>query len=245
MTLDLRETSGDLPYSDDVTPPRTRTLTTLRPLALRLARTWFDLEIEHRDRVPASGPVVVAGNHVGWLDGPLMAIASNRPVHALTKLEMFQGPLGLVLTAAGQIPLDRDRTDLRAVRTALRVLRDGGVVGVFPEGTRGDGTMQHTRTGAAYLAMTTGAAVLPVSFLGTRLPGGADGSVPPRGSRLVVSYGTPLQLPRTDWPRTQADVAAAEQQVDQAILKTIEAAERSTGMTLPGPLGPKHEKKKR
>ena len=63
--------------------------------------------------MPATGPVVMAANHVGWLDGPLLAICSPRPVHALTKQEMFAGALGAFLRAVGQIPLDRFHVDVR------------------------------------------------------------------------------------------------------------------------------------
>ena len=84
---------------------------------------WWDLEIHGAEQVPATGPVVMAANHVGWLDGPLLAICSPRPVHALTKEEMFAGPLGAFLLAAGQIPLDRFHVDLRAIRIAVRVAR--------------------------------------------------------------------------------------------------------------------------
>ena len=88
------------------------------------------MRVHHPERFPADGPVVVAGNHVGLIDGPLMAIFAPRPVHALTKQEMFQGRAGRFLRVSGQIRLDRDNTDPDAVRTALRVLRLGGAVGV-------------------------------------------------------------------------------------------------------------------
>ena len=81
----------------------------------------------------------MAANHVGWIDGPLLAICSPRPVHALTKQEMFEGPLGSFLLRSGQIPLDRFHVDVRAIRIALKALRESQAVGVFPEGTRGAG----------------------------------------------------------------------------------------------------------
>jgi 1-acyl-sn-glycerol-3-phosphate acyltransferase len=186
----------------------------------------------------------MAANHVGWLDGPLLAICSPRPVHALTKQEMFVGPLGPFLRAAGQIELDRFHVDVTAIRVALQALREGQAVGVFPEGTRGNGDMTSPRAGAAYLALVTGAPVVPVSFLGTRLPGGSSSSVPPRGTRIAMTFGDPVHLDRRPWPRTQQEVADAAQVVTDAILDTMRTAEETTGMTLPGPLGPKREKKR-
>jgi 1-acyl-sn-glycerol-3-phosphate acyltransferase len=185
----------------------------------------------------------MAANHVGWIDGPLLAICSPRPVHALTKQEMFSHGLGGFLLAAGQIRLDRFHVDVSAIRTAVKALQDGLAVGVFPEGTRGAGDMTSPRAGAAYLALVTGAPVVPVAFLGTRLPGGADGSVPPRGSRLAMTFGEPVDLGAKPWPRTQQDMADAASSVTDAILQTVRTAEQVTGMTLPGPLGAKREKK--
>ena len=248
MSVALRERGGELPptpASGTRGTPRTAVLTRLRPAAQALVRSWWDLEVRGAHHVPASGPVVLAANHVGWLDGPLLAIVSPRPAHVLTKQEMFTGRMGAFLTAAGQVPLDRFNVDLGAVRQALAVLEAGRVVGVFPEGARGDGSMAATKGGAAYLSLVSGAPVVPVAFLGTRLPGGDDDSVPPRGSRLVATYGEPLHLPHLPWPRTSTQVAEARDRVREAVLTTLHDAEEATGMTLPGPLGPRREKKKR
>jgi len=165
-------------------------------------------------------------------------------VHALTKQEMFDGPLGLLLRASGQIELDRFHVDVAAIRSAVATLRAGHAVGVFPEGTRGAGDMTAPRAGAAYLALVSGAPVVPVSFLGTRMPGGSDGSIPPRGSRIAMTFGEPVDLGHLPWPRTQEQVDAASARVTTAILQTIQKAQETTGMTLPGPIGPKREKKR-
>ncbi|GAB3993486.1 lysophospholipid acyltransferase family protein [Nocardioides marmoraquaticus] len=219
-------------------PPRTTLLVRARPTAQRLVRSRWRVEQHHAERVPRTGPLVLAANHVGWLDGPLLAICAPRPVHAWTKVEMFAGRLGGFLLAAGQIPLDRDRVDTRSVRTALTCLEQGGVVGVFPEGLRGAGDMASSRAGAAYLALVSGAPVVPVAFLGTREPGGGADALPPRGARIAMTYGAPLDLGRHDWPRTQAQVRAAHDQVTRAVVATVREAERTTGLRLPGPLGP-------
>ena len=184
----------ELPSTEGVRAPRTRLLSAGRPVAQALLRAWYEMEIHGAERVPATGPLVMAANHVGWLDGPLLAICSPRPVHALTKLEMFEGPMGSFLLRAGQIPLDRWHVDVRAIRIALKSLREDHAIGVFPEGARGPGDMSSPRAGAGYLALVSGAPVVPVSFLGTRMPGGTDGSIPPRGSRIAMTFGEPVQL---------------------------------------------------
>ena len=244
MTDALRIDGGELPSTAGVRAPRTRLLSAGRPLAQAIIRGWYDLEIHGAERVPATGPLVMAANHVGWIDGPLLAICSPRPVHALTKQEMFAHGMRGLLLASGQIPLDRFRVDVNAIRVAVQSLRTGLAVGVFPEGTRGAGDMTSPRAGAAYLALVTGAPVVPVSFLGTRMPGGSDGSIPPRGSRIAMTFGDPVRLESRPWPRTQQEVAESAQAVTAGILKTMRTAEEATGMTLPGPLGPKREKKR-
>ncbi len=244
MTGALPTDGRELPSTTGVRVPRTRLLTAGRPLAQALIRGWWDVELHGAERVPTSGPLVMAANHVGWIDGPLLAISSPRPVHALTKQEMFSGPLGLLLRASGQIALDRFHVDVAAIRSAVATLRAGHAVGVFPEGTRGAGDMTSPRAGAAYLALVSGAPVVPVSFLGTRVPGGSDGSIPPRGSRIAMTFGDPVDLGHLPWPRTQEQVDAASARVTTAILQTIQMAQETTGMTLPGPIGPKREKKR-
>lgn len=244
MTAALRTDGGELPSTAGIRAPRTRLLKAARPVAQALLSSWYELELHSAEKVPATGPVVMAANHVGWIDGPLLAVCTPRPVHALTKLEMFSHGLGGFLLASGQIPLDRFRVDVQAIRIAVQALREGHVVGVFPEGTRGAGDMTSPRAGAAYLALVTGAPVVPVSFLGTRMPGGSDSSIPPRGSRIAMTFGDPVRLESRPWPRTQQDVAQSAQAVTAGILKTMRTAEEATGMTLPGPLGPKREKKR-
>ena len=209
MTEALRIDGGELPSTAGVRAPRTRLITWGRFVPRAVIRTWWNLEIHGAENVPASGPVVMAANHVGWLDGPILAICAPRVVHALTKQEMFDGPLGHFLRATGQIELDRLHVDMSAIRIAVKSLQAGQVVGVFPEGRRGPGDMASPRAGAAYLALVTGAPIVPVAFLGTRLPGGADGSIPPRGTRLAMTFGEPVDLGSQPWPRTQQQLADA------------------------------------
>jgi 1-acyl-sn-glycerol-3-phosphate acyltransferase len=244
MTEALRIDGGELPSTAGVRAPHTRLLTSGRFVPRAIINTWWDLEVHGADHVPTTGPVVMAANHVGWLDGPLLAICAPRPVHALTKMEMFSHGMGAFMVAVGQIPLDRFHVDVNAIRVAVKSLEEGLCVGVFPEGTRGAGDMASPRAGAAYLSLVTGAPVVPVAFLGTRVPG-TDQTLPPRGTRLAMSFGEPIDLGRSPWPRTQQDMADAAARVTDAILETIRTAEQVTGMSLPGPLGPKPVKKKR
>jgi 1-acyl-sn-glycerol-3-phosphate acyltransferase len=226
----------ELPRSVDVRHPATMMLHRLRPGAAAIVRRRWDLTVRGAENVPTTGPVVVAANHIGFMDGPLMAIVSPRPVHLLAKHEMYHGALGRFLSASGQIPVERRGADPAAVRSALRVLRDGGAVGVFPEGTRGAGDVERVKPGAAYHAMATGATIVPLVFLGTRLPGGSNNSVPPAGSPFVLSFGQPMAVEHRTWPRRQPDTHRLSEQIRDALLRTLDDARHATGMTLPGPV---------
>lgn len=226
----------DPPSSAGVLHPPRLMLHRLRPPARRyLLRRW-DVRVHGAEVVPPTGPVVLAANHIGVLDGPLLAVFAPRPVHALTKHEMFRGRTGQVLHRSGQIPVDRYAPDPRAVRTALRVLRDAGAVGVFPEGTRGDGELHRFHHGAAYLALVSGAPVVPVVLLGSREPGGGINSLPGRGARIDLVMGAPVRLGSRPWPRTPGMVRDASMLLRERLLETLDEARRTTGRELPGPL---------
>jgi 1-acyl-sn-glycerol-3-phosphate acyltransferase len=182
----------ELPRTDGVPHPSRWALYHINVYARWLIRRRFDVRLHETANIPATGPVVFASNHIGIIDGPLLAIFTPRPVHALTKLEMFEHWfLGPFLRWAGQIPLYRFGSDPAAVKMALRVLREGNAMGIYPEGTRGAGDLSHFNRGAAYLALASGAPVVPVTMLGSRDPGGGVSSLPHKGARIDIVYGEP------------------------------------------------------
>lgn len=229
-------THHEPPSSAAVVHPPRQLLYRGRPAAQRVVSRRYDVRLHGTDQVPAVGPVIFVANHIGVLDGPLLALFAPRPVHALTKIEMFRGRTGQLLRRTGQIPIDRFAADPRAVRTALRVLRDGRVVGVFPEGTRGDGELHRFHHGAAYLALVTGAAVVPVIILGSREPGGGIDSTPTRGSRIDLVFGRPVTIDAQPWPRSKGMVREASMLLRGRLLETLDEARELTGRDLPGPL---------
>lgn len=225
-----------LPRSDRTPHPRRLMLHGLRPVARVLVRRRFAVRVHDADQVPAEGPVIFAANHVGVVDGPLLAIFAPRPVHAWTKLEMFRGKTGRFLTGAGQIPLDRFHPDPAAVKICLRVLRDGGTVGIFPEGSRGAGELKRFHRGAAYLALVSGAPVVPVIFIGSREPGGHTNDLPARGGLVDVVFGAPYRFEAQPWPRSKEQVERASLLLWDRLLATLDHARALTGRELPGPL---------
>lgn len=225
----------ELPRSSARHPAR-RMLHRCRPVAQRLLGRRYDVRLHGTEHVPDAGPVVLAANHIGLLDGPLLAALAPRPVHVLTKEEMFRGRLGRLLHASGQIPLDRFHADPGAIRSCLRVLRDGGLVGVFPEGTRGGGELDRFHHGAAYLALVTGSPVVPVTFFGTRPPGGGRNAVPRPGERVDLVFGPAWRTDPQPWPRRREQVRSASALLRQHMHVEIDRARQLTGRALPGPL---------
>lgn len=225
-----------LPRTDDLRAPSRWLLHGGRPVFRWLIRRRYDVRVHGLEHVPTSGPVVIAGNHTGIIDGPLMAIFAPRPVHALTKVEMFRGPLGRFLHWAGQVPLDRWRADPLAVRTSVKVLREGRVVGIFPEGARGSGELELFHRGAAYLALVTGAPVVPLMMFGTREPGGSSSSLPRRRARIDLVFCPPYAVDAVPWPRTRETVGEASRLLRARMLADLQESIRATGRSLPGPL---------
>jgi 1-acyl-sn-glycerol-3-phosphate acyltransferase len=153
---------------------------------------FYRVHVHHLDRVPAAGAVVLVANHSALADGPLIFGLVRRRSAFLVKQEMFVGPVGAGLRRIGQIAVRRGTADRRPLTTALGVLRGGGLVGVFPEGTRGSGEVEAAQHGAAWLARASGAVVVPVVCRGTRRPDGARRRFRPR---VDVMVGEPLHVP--------------------------------------------------
>jgi 1-acyl-sn-glycerol-3-phosphate acyltransferase len=224
-----------LPRTTEVAPLPTRALRVARRVGAVLLRRWYDVRVHGAEHVPARGAVLLVCNHIGLLDGPLLAAVVPRPVHGLVKGEMFAGPGRRPLRALGQISVERTACDPFSVKEALRVLRDGGVVAIYPEGTRGRGDVRHARLGAAYLAMVTGVLAVPVAHLGTRTGAASVHAIPTRGTRLDVVFGPPLRAaqPPVPWPRRRQQVADTAERLRDALARHVQEAVHLTGQRLP------------
>ena len=228
-----RRTPPDVPRLDDLPPLRTRLLTTFRGTFRLLLHSMWDVTLHGLDNVPEDGPVILAANHIGTLDGPLLVAATPRTL-ALAKSELFDSPVGPLLNMVGQIPVSRDYADVRAVKHCIQVLHLGRSLAIFPEGKRGRGDMSQIQGGAAYLAMVTGAPIVPVAILGTRVPGTHLKSTPPLGSAMHIVYGGQVHIPMQEWPRRKADIAAATSYLAQVCGEHVRVAQELTQMSLPG-----------
>lgn len=220
---------SDLPRTDDVRALPDALQRPLRFAARQVLHRRYDLHIHHAERVPSTGPVLLTPNHVGYLDGPLLFGVAPRPVHAMVKLEMFRGRMALLLNSTGQIPLDRFAVDVNAVKLALRALRDSKVVAIYPEGSRGPGDARYVKRGWAYLALATGAPVVPVATFGTRLPGESVEAVPPRRARIDIVYGEPIAVEQRPWPRRAEDVRTLTGELQRTLAAHVVDSARMVG----------------
>lgn len=231
--------SADLPRVG-VDVPRTRALVlrSLRRLGAWLFRRGYRVRTHGMANVPRSGPVILAANHIGVLDGPLLVAMTQRLTFAMAKSELFSGAVGNLLEIIGQIPVDQNHLDTHALRRAVKVLREERAFAIFPEGGRDDGELRTIKGGVAYLAMVTGAPVVPVAILGSRLPGQTISALPPAGSEIHIVYGEPIAVPQVPWPRTQAHVAETTAHLRDRMLEHLAYAQESCGMRLPGAPAP-------
>jgi 1-acyl-sn-glycerol-3-phosphate acyltransferase len=159
-----------------------------RGLCAVVCRVVWRYRASGRQHVPPDGALIVACNHVSYLDPVLLGVALPRPVTYLAKKELFAIPvLGPVIAALGAYPTDRGAGGTAALRAAVRVLKKGRCVGIFPEGTRNlDGNAKE-KGGAAMLAVLTGAPVVPAAVAGTK-----DAR---RLEQFRVAFGEPYLVP--------------------------------------------------
>ncbi|WP_432511901.1 lysophospholipid acyltransferase family protein [Kineococcus sp. SYSU DK001] len=170
------------------------------PLVTAVFRPW----VRGLENVPATGPAILASNHLSAADTVLLPTVVRRRVTFIAKADLFRGKgvrgrltAGL-MHGIGQLPVDRSggRASSAAIDSAVQVLRDGELFGIYPEGTRSrDGRLHRGRTGVARIALRSGAPVVPVAMIGTEdlLP---SGRLLPRVRRVGVVIGEPLDFSR-------------------------------------------------
>lgn len=193
-------------------------------ISVVLVRLPYRVRIHHAERVPRSGPVVLVANHSSMVDGPLLFGMLPRCAVFLIKYEMFRGALGWFLRRIGQLAVRRGEPDRTPLLAAVRVLRAGGLVAVFPEGTRGDGgAVTSAQHGAAWLARSSGARLLPVACRGTQRPSSRRRRFLPK---VNVLFGEPVTLPEA---KGRAGLTAATERVRSELVDLIAELDRLVG----------------
>jgi 1-acyl-sn-glycerol-3-phosphate acyltransferase len=171
-----------------------------RVLILPPAKLFWGLKVTGREHIPKSGPVIIAPNHKSMYDPFLVGLATRRPVRFMAKQELFAATSGWYISRLGAFPLKRGQADPEALETARMILEDGGVLALFPEGTRvkDPDELRAPRRGAGRLAIEAGAPIVPCALTGTEKM--------PKPSRVRIAFAAPI--PAADLEATPE--AAAE-----------------------------------
>lgn len=161
------------------------------------------------ENVPKTGPLIIASNHVSYFDPPVLGTTSPRRISYMAKEELFSVPvLGPLIHAVGAYPVDREGSATSAIKRSVEVLRQGGCIGIFPEGGRNLSGSAEVRGGVALLASLGKAPVVPARLVGT-----ANGK---RFEQFRVYFGRPLSLPQ-DRKASREEMANFTDQVMRAI----------------------------
>ncbi|OPA81421.1 1-acyl-sn-glycerol-3-phosphate acyltransferase [Paenibacillus selenitireducens] len=160
----------------------------------------FRLEAKGIENVPDEGGVLLCSNHVSLFDPPTVGIKLERKVHFMAKMELFKIPgFGWLIRELGAFPVKRSGVSKESIKNSLKILRDGKVMGIFPEGSRNsDGA---GKKGAASFALRSGAAVVPVAIIGNYK----------LFRKMKVVYGKPIDIaPFQEEPTTAVDLLTDE-----------------------------------
>jgi 1-acyl-sn-glycerol-3-phosphate acyltransferase len=192
-----------------------------------LARVVYRPIVEGRENIPRDGAVILASNHLSFIDSVVIPVTAPRPVHFLAKSSYFEGTgikgwaSRLFFTSVGASPVKRGagQAALDALDQQQRMLEDGTAVALYPEGTRSlDGRLYKGRTGIAFLALQTGAPVVPVGLIGTNVVMPVGAKMPALRPRVTVRFGEPLDLSTYG----AASSGRARRQATDAIMAAIQ-----------------------
>jgi 1-acyl-sn-glycerol-3-phosphate acyltransferase len=193
---------------------RNRTMYTILETILRPSLMFvYRVRIAGREHVPETGPCVLAANHVSVMDGFFLGIAVTRQVRFMAKAELHRVPIvKQILEGAGAFPVERGADAGRAIAAAVKLLEQGAVIGVFPEGTSLPDEKRGYKRGAARLALATGAPLVPVALVGTHL------TLEPRTHRIRlprvrIVIGEPLRVERREPTEEAATELTAQLQM--------------------------------
>jgi len=159
------------------------------------ARLYLQCRVFHPERIPSSGPVLLAANHVSFGDPPLIGASVPRAICFLARRSLFEHPrFARLIRSLNAVPVDRDGGGPAGFRTVLELLEQGRVVLLFPEGTRSaDGRLQEARNGIGLAVLRSGAPVVPMRTFGLAELWGR-GKTFPRPGRMAIKFGHPLRF---------------------------------------------------
>src|SRR3954451_5628167 len=157
-----------------------------RALCSGILSPIYQFKVIGKENFPTDGGVLLCSNHISNLDPPTVGIAAPRQVHFMAKEELFSAPvLGKILPRINAFPVKRGMSDREALRKGLGVLKEGKVLGLFPEGTRSKtGELGEGLAGAGFFALRSNAHIVPCAIIGPYKP----------FKRLKVVYGKPIDM---------------------------------------------------
>jgi 1-acyl-sn-glycerol-3-phosphate acyltransferase len=163
-----------------------------------LYRFYFGWKVYNPERVPLTGPVILAANHSSYLDPPLVGAGVKRDINYLARESLFRFPIvGSVLRSWNSVPVDREGGGAAGLRAILDRLLKGGAIILFPEGTRSrDGKLQPARSGIGLMVIKSEAPVVPARVFGTFEAYGRHMKVPRPRRHVAVKYGMPMDFQR-------------------------------------------------
>jgi 1-acyl-sn-glycerol-3-phosphate acyltransferase len=210
---------------------------TLQNFAYFVLHWFYEIKVVGVENVPKNGRVIIAGNHAALMDGPFLLALGSRPLHVLSKFELFKGPIGVVLRAGGAVPIDWHAPDRTALSFSKEMLEKEEAVALFPEGTRSQGVFDWIRDGVVYLAANTNSNVVPVAILGARLTGQSRSKITSRKQPITIVIGHAINpkdfIPSTFEPTSRADLKIAGEKLRQLLSQHVQFAAASTGVPLP------------
>lgn len=162
---------------------------------LFLFKLFFNWEVKGKENIPRKGGFIIASNHLSYLDSIVIGVASPRKLHYLAKSSLFKIPvLNFLIKIYGAIPIEREKKYSISIRKGLEILKRGGGVVIFPEGTRNPkGEVKIPKKGVAFLAYKTGVPVIPAKIKGTEKALFIGGKLI-KPAKIKVIFGPPIKV---------------------------------------------------
>lgn len=188
---------------------------------------WF-IKIEEEEPLKNEGPYILAANHVSYLDPIVLGVAFKRQVIFIAKKEIFEVPIiGLIVKSLGAIPVDRKKTNPVSMKRSLSLLKNGYVLGIFPEGTRSlDGELLKFNMGMVKIALNTESPIVPIGIVGTFDIFPSKSRIPKflERKKITIHFGKPMYL---DYNRRK-DIKYQE----ESLLKIKDEIKRLTNISI-------------
>ena len=175
----------------------------------------YRIKIVGKENIPKEGALLFCGNHRTYLDPPLIVVTASRKMSFMAKEELRKNPgMRFLMYVFDAITLKRDSKDISALKSAMKILKSGGCIGIFPEGTR-NGMEKNNgklKNGASYMALKTGAKIVPIGIQGPAKP----------FTKNAIIYGEPIDTSKyiTEKPDKEAEEKLTEDLKEQIIMLT-------------------------